>query len=107
MVTAHNAEHGGETEAAAGEFRREEGVEDFREDVGGHATTGVAHLEKDILALGEPGPSGAAVKGRVIGVHEAGGHDDFAAAITGGVGGVEDQVHHDLAELSGVGQDGR
>ncbi len=49
-VPAHDAENGGEAEAAAGELRREERLEDAIDGARVHARAVVAHLEGDVAA---------------------------------------------------------
>ena len=52
-VAADDAEHGGQTETAAGEFGREERVKNPFQCLRRHATTGVGHFEKNIDAFGQ------------------------------------------------------
>lgn len=83
-----------ETEAGAfaGRFGGEEGVEDVFEEVGGDAAAGIVDFDEGVMFVVE------GTDGDLVFVHVA--HGD-------GLGSVDEQVEDDLAELGGVGVDGR
>ena len=79
----------------------------MRAQLGGHAAAGVADFEEHVVALGQVAREVRVREIAAVRTHEAGGEGDDAAAVADGLGGVDDEVHHDLPELRGVGQDGR
>ncbi len=107
-MTAHDAEHGGEAEAASGELGGEEGIEDAFLGGGVHAAAGVLDLEVDVGAFGErllaseaEGLDGL-VERRAVAVLDARGDKNAAVLVAESVGGVDDQVHDHLADLGDI-----
>jgi len=81
---------------------RIERLEDLADGLRAHVAAVVAHLEEAVVARSEPV---AAVKlGQVLGAgaHHAGRDGDKAAAFAERFGGVEHQVHQDLAQLGRI-----
>ena len=102
-MTAHDAQHRGEPQAAPGELGGEEGIEDPRTRLLVHAAALVDDLEVD---AGPRGQLLAKVRqprccrgGRT---RAAGPDRDLSAGLAARLGGVGDQVHHHLAQLGGV-----
>jgi hypothetical protein len=106
VVAAHNAEHGGEAEPAPGEFGREKWLENAAERFRGHAATGVADFEKDVLAFRQSGIGRPGRKLVGVDISAAGSQRDDAGLGADRVGGIDHEVHHDLADLRGVGHYG-
>ncbi len=102
MVTSHDAEDGGQAEAATGEFRREERVEDAGKRGRVHACAGVCNLDEDVLAGSEVGLEVFGAQQFARRADRAGPDGDDALAAGDSVRGVDDEVHDDLAELCGV-----
>ena len=104
MMTAHNAEHRGESEAAAREFRREERVENPRLDFRRHTRAGIGDFEKNVFAIGQVGREMRAGDPRAIDPHHARAHMDGAGVFAERLARIDHQIHHDLLHLSLVGE---
>ena len=104
-MAANDPEDRGQAEPSARELRREEGVEDAGLGRRVHARAGVGDLERRE-------PAGIELRLRMdvgqvgrVGVQLADPDRDDAAPVTDRVGGIDHEVHHDLAELGRVGLD--
>ena len=107
-VTAHDTEDRGEAEAAPGELRREERLEDPVHGLRVHPRPVVAHLEEHVAARREWLP--ARPPQRLVGrghVPRPRGHGDGPAPLADRLGAVDDQVHQHLLDLAHVGVDER
>ena len=104
LVPADDAEHGGQAEPAPGEFRGEKRIENPRLHFGRHAAAVVRDFEAEVVALRQVRGEKGAREILAVGAGEAGGEADEAAFFAHGLGGVDDQIHHHLAELRGVAE---
>ena len=105
LVAAHDAQHSGQAQAAAGELGSEERIEDTILGCPVHAVSGVRHFhEHEVAGLDAVrGEAGLEIVGVAIG--QAGGDGDDAAAITDGFRCVDDEIHDRLPNLGGVSLD--
>src|SRR4051794_22415846 len=101
-MTAHDSRNRREAQAATGEFRGEERIENTRLRRLVHAAAVIAHFEADVVA----GRKIVAPAG-IIDTAKAGADDHRAGPIANRLGGVDYQVHDDLLDLAGIGLDGR
>jgi hypothetical protein len=106
-VPAHNAGHGRQPKPAAGEFRREKGVEDS--GFGGvvHAAAGVAHFQTNIWAGGQLRRFRMAPGVLLVHVLNAGLDRDQAVIAADRFDRVQRQVREHLLHLAAIGFDGR
>ena len=103
LVAADYAEDRRHPQPPAGELGGEERVEDLGKSRLVHAATGVRDLQRHVEPLGHPVRKPGLLEVG-IGAFQAAGRDgDDAALVTDRLGGVDDQVHDDLADLGGVG----
>lgn len=98
-MLADDSHHRGEPEAAPGERRREEVVEDLGFGLGVHARTVVADRKPDIAARGKRNLGRQAVQRGSVVMRDCGGQADLALGIADGLRGVGDQVQGHLEKL--------
>ena len=103
----NHAQHGSQPQPPAGEFGREEGVEDAGQHIFGHPLSLVFHHQADVPAGGQPLPQHPA--GLVFGIHDngPGTQPDGARLPFIRFGGIDDQVHDHLLHLPHVRLYGR
>jgi hypothetical protein len=104
MMAAHDAEHRGQAEPAAGRLGGEERIEDPQQGRSVHTATAIAHLEEREAHRAQVRCSDAARDVDRIAALLAAAQRDPAAAVGQRFGGIGDQVEHDLPKLGGVAQ---
>ncbi len=105
-MLAHDPQHGGHAQAAAGEFGGEEGVEHAPTGLGIHAAAAVDHIEHD-AARRIRGSGDEVFRRQGRDAEQTGTQQDPARIAPDGVRRVGDEVHHHLAQLIGIPADGR
>ena len=103
----HNSKHSGQPEPASCEFGGEERVEDPLLQILGDAAAAVGHLQHDIALRRKLGGEVGVGQAGGVDLGERGGYAHQAAFRTGGLDGVEEQIHRHLLELAGVGPNRR
>ncbi len=106
-VTAHDAEDGRHAEAAARELRREERIEHLGNRRPVHAGAVVPDLQPHIRPGLRFAPGHGACEHRCIVSPRPRGDADGPVRIRDGLRRVEDEVHHDLADLRLVAEERR
>ena len=100
----HDAPRRCETESASGELCWEERIETFRQRIGVHPDSGVRHFEIHIPSIGERIAAEYPGAIAVIDQLHARAQHDAAGPILECVGGIGQDIHHDLSQLRGVGR---
>jgi hypothetical protein len=107
MVPAHDAKHGGQAQAAPGEFGGEERVEDPIQGGLVHAMAGVRDFHVDKVPWHHPIGAKAAFEVVGLAVGQTHRDRDDPAALADGLGRVDNQVHNNLPQLRRIGIDRR
>ena len=103
VMPAHNAEHGGQPEAASDELRREEWVEDPTHGFSSHARAGIGHLDGHVRTGLRPVGRLHLAQMLRRQVHALGAHDDRAGRRSDRIGRVHHEIRHNLSHLPRVG----
>ena len=101
-MAAHDAQHGRQAQAPAGEFGGKKRFEDAPLGFLVHAGARIRDLEPDVQTFGQVFVEIRLAKIFARTLHQAGRDRDDAAAVADGFRGVGHQVHDDLADLAGI-----
>ena len=102
-MSAHDAQNGGEAEAASDELGGKEGIEHLRLRGLIHSLTRIAHFEQHVLSGRQV--SAGKTSPIVVGGEVAHGGGDRDGARLDRFVRILDQIHHHLLDLAGVGVD--
>ncbi len=106
FMPPHHAHHRGQTQTPAGELGGEERIENARQRLGVHPATRIAHLKRDVFAGRHAIRRNHLVDITLADLFQA--RDDpnrFGLPFLDGLGGVDDQIHDELLDLSGIAFD--
>jgi hypothetical protein len=105
VVGSHDSVDRSEPEAAPRELRREERIEHFRDRRLVHPAAGVAHFERNVATGLHVARRGEHRRASDVDIFDPRRHVDGAEVIADRFGAVDDEVHHDLLNLRGIGLD--
>ena len=102
LVPPHDPQHRRHTQSPPGKLGAEEWIKQPGERLSVHTATVVHYFQIDILAGSQVlvKPDIFQITGAAL--HATGIDGDHATPVTNRFGGVDDQIHDDLAHLSGV-----
>jgi hypothetical protein len=101
-VGTRDPEQGRQPQPAPGELGGEERIEGVGEGLLVHPASGIRHCEPDVAPLRELATEQRVVEQLAVGLHDTGGDAERPLLLSDGLGGVREQVHHDLLRLGGI-----